>query len=130
MNLIRRYTHLKFNLNVNKVAIMLHFWNFTSPLWAVYLCTSCLIRGMRSFFLIVRMRNVSGTIPFHIFYGSIMSEILRISRSTLHYVYFIPRTADLFERMINQGAAASKLFKQIDKVVKRHPNAFTSFSFS
>ena len=30
--------------------------------------------------------------------------------------------------MISQGAAASKLFKQIDKVVKRHPDAFTSFN--
>ena len=99
MNLIRRYTHLNFNLNLNIVAIMLHFWNLTSPLWTVYLCTSCLIRGMRSL-------------------GSIMSEILRIARSTLHYGDFIPRTTNLFERIINQGAAASKLSKQIDKVVK------------
>ena len=80
-------------------------------------------------FYIVRMPDVSGNIPFHIFYGSIiMSEILRIARSTLHYGDFIPRTTNLFERMINQGATASKLFKQIDKVVKRHPDAFTSFN--
>ena len=70
---------------------------------------------------IARMPDVSGNIPFHIFYGSIMLEILRIARSTPHYGDFIPRTADLFERMINQGAAVSKLFKQIDKVVKRRP---------
>ena len=57
-----------------------------------------------------------------------MSKILRSARSTLHYGDFIPRTTNLFERMINQGAAASKLFKQIDKVVKRNPDAFTSFN--
>ena len=30
--------------------------------------------------------------------------------------------------MINQGEAASKFFKQIDKVVKRHTDALTSFN--
>ena len=46
-----------------------------------------------------------------------------ITSSDAVYIYIY-----LFERMINQGAAASKLFKQIDKVVKRHPDAFTSFN--
>ena len=66
-------------------------------------------------FFIVRMPDVSGNIPFHIFYGSIMSEILRIARSTLHYWDFIRVNTNLFERMINQGATASKLFKQMIK---------------
>ena len=79
-------------------------------------------------FFIVRMPDISDNITCHILYGSIMSEILRIASSTLHYGGFIPRTADLFERMINQGAAASNLFKQFDKVVKPHPDAFTSFN--
>ena len=50
-------------------------------------------------FFIVKMPDVSGNIPFHFYipsYGSIMSEILRIARSTLHYGDFIPRTSDLF----------------------------------
>ena len=68
-------------------------------------------------FFIVRMPNVSGNIPFHIFYGSIMSEILRIARSTLHYGDFIPRTTNLFERVINQGAAASNSSNKLMKVV-------------
>ena len=79
-------------------------------------------------FCIVRMPDVSGNTPFHIFFRSIMSEILIIARSTLHYGDFIPKTTNLLERMSNQGAAASKLFKQINKVVKRHPDAFTSFN--
>ena len=57
-----------------------------------------------------------------------MSEILRIARSSLNYRDFIPITTNLFERMINQGLAASNLFKQIDKVAKRHPDSFTSFN--
>jgi len=81
-------------------------------------------------FFIVRMPDLSGNIPGHIFYGSIMSEILRIARSTLHYNDFIPRTADLFKRMINQGAEPSKLSKQVDKVLNRHPDAFASFNES
>ena len=81
-------------------------------------------------FFIVRMPDLNGNIPFHIFYGSIMSEILRIARSTLHYRDFIPRTTDLFKRMISQGATTSKLSRQIDKVVRRHPDAFASFKES
>ena len=79
-------------------------------------------------FFIIRMPDLGGNIPSHIFYGSIMSEILRIARSTLHYNDFIPRAVDLFKRMINQGAVSSKLSKQVDKVVNRHPDAFTSFN--
>ena len=75
---------------------------------------------------IVRMPDVSGNIPFHIFYGSIMSEILRIARSTPHYGDFIPRTSDLFERTINQGAAASK---SSNKLIKwSHDAQFISFN--
>jgi len=79
-------------------------------------------------FFIVRMPDLSGNIPSHIFYGAIMSEILRIARSTLQYSDFLPRISELFKRMSNQGALPSKLFKQIDKVILRHPGAFTSFN--
>ena len=69
-------------------------------------------------FFIVRMPEVSGNIPLHIFYESIMSEILRIVRSTLHYGDFIPTTTNLFERMINQGAAVSNSSNKLIKLIK------------
>ena len=41
-------------------------------------------------FFIVRMPDLGGNIPSHVFYGSAMSEFLRIARSTLLYSDFLP----------------------------------------
>ena len=40
-------------------------------------------------FFIVRMPDLSGNIPSHVFYGSVMSEFLRIARCTLRYEDFL-----------------------------------------
>ena len=77
-------------------------------------------------FFIVRMPNLSGNIPSHIFYGSVMSEFLRIARSTLRYSDFLPVCISLYKRMINQGGSKSKLLNQIKKALNRH---FSSFDF-
>ena len=81
-------------------------------------------------FFIVRMPDFTGNIPSHIFYGSIMSEILRIARCTLHFHDFAPHAKTLMSRMLNQGAETSKLRIQIKKAILRHPTAFTSFNKS
>ena len=78
-------------------------------------------------FEIVRMPDLSGNIPSHVFYGSIMSEILRIARATLRYNDFLPRVKKLFDRMLNQGANKINLMKQVTKVTNKHWNAFQSF---
>ena len=54
-------------------------------------------------FFIVRMPNLNGNIPSHVFYGSVMSEFLRIARCTMLYTDFLPVAAKLFTQMINQG---------------------------
>ena len=64
-------------------------------------------------FFIVRMPDKSGNIPSHVFYGSIMSEFLRISRCTLLFSDFLPSAIALFKRMINQGGSADKILNQI-----------------
>ena len=78
-------------------------------------------------FFIVRMPDLSGNIPSHVFYGSVMSEILRIARATLLYKDFLVKSKELFNRMLNQGASLNLLLKQIRKVVLSHPEAFNSF---
>ena len=81
-------------------------------------------------FFIVRMPDLSGNIPLHVFYGSVMSEFLRISQSTLLYVDFLPVATNLFKRMTNQGGSEVKVIKQISKAISRHPLSFLKFSKS
>ena len=79
-------------------------------------------------FFIVRMPDLSGNIPLHVFYGSVMSEFLRISRCSLRYSDFLPSAISLFKRMINQGGSEEVILKQIAKAISRHPEPFSKFS--
>ena len=79
-------------------------------------------------FFIVRMPDLGGNIPSHVFYGSVFSEFLRIARATLKYTDFVPRAQELYKRMMGQGASHTVLLKQIDKLLVRHPDAFLSFN--
>ena len=81
-------------------------------------------------FTIVRMPDLSGNIPSHIFYGSIMSEFLRIARCTLLFSDFIPKASALYRRMINQGGSQNIVLKQIRKATTRHPEAFDKYATS
>ena len=78
-------------------------------------------------FFIVRMPDLGGNIPSHVFYGSVMSEILRIARATLLYQDFLIKCKELFNRMISQGASRFLLLKQVKKVLLSHSGAFNSF---
>ena len=75
-------------------------------------------------FFIVRMPDLSGNIPSYVFYGSVMSEFLRIARSTLLYPDFLLVATNLYKRMLNQGGSEVKLLNQISKALNRHPSAF------
>ena len=81
-------------------------------------------------FFIVRMPDLTGNIPSHVFYGSFMSEILRIARATLIYEDFVLKAKELIKRMLTQGASAPLLLRQINKVLTNHPDAFKSFNKS
>ena len=81
-------------------------------------------------FFIIRMPDLRGNIPSYIFYGSILSEVVRIARCTLKYIDFVPKISDLFSRMKNQGAYMKKLISQMKKVMQRHPLAFESFNMA
>ena len=76
----------------------------------------------------MRMPDLSGNIPSHVFYGSVMSEFLRICRCTLFYNDFLPSAISLFKRMINQGGSDKKLVRQIAKAISRHPLPFTKYN--
>ena len=78
-------------------------------------------------FFIVRMPDLSGNIPNHVFYGSIMSEFLRIARCTLQYEDFLKSAIALLKRMVNQGGTEIQILKQISKAVMRHPIPFKKF---
>ena len=75
-------------------------------------------------FFIVRMPDLTGNIPLHVFYGSVMSEFLRIARCTMLYEDFLPVAAKLFTRMVNQGGSADIILKQVKKCIDRHPSSF------
>ena len=81
-------------------------------------------------FSIVRMPDLSGNIPAFIFYGSIMSEFLRIARCTRLVEDFIPRAKVLCERMVSQGGSKNVILRQIRKAISRHPIPFEKFRLS
>ena len=58
----------------------------------------------RDEFSVVRMPYIDSNIPSYIFYGTILSEIVRIARSTLLLDDLIPGLGALFKRMPTQGA--------------------------
>ena len=81
-------------------------------------------------FSIVRMPDLTGNIPAHMFFGSIMSEFLRIARATLRYNDFLPKAASLYRRMINQGGSEHQILKQVSKAITRHHSAFENYKFT
>ena len=81
-------------------------------------------------FSIVRMPDLSDNLPSFIFYGSIMSEFLRIARCTRLISDFLPRAKSLVNRMVSQGGNKQLILKQIKKAVSRHPEPFRKFSIS
>ena len=79
-------------------------------------------------FEIVRMPDLRGNIPDHIFYGSFMAEIIRICRATLFYEDFLPKAKQIFTRMRNQGGVFQKLTKQITKATEKYPKIFSRYN--
>ena len=79
-------------------------------------------------FTIVRMPDLSGNIPSYVFYGSIMSEFLRIARCTLLLSDFVPRAKNLYKRMVSQGGSKNKVLAQIQKSISRHPQPFQKYN--
>ena len=77
-------------------------------------------------FFIVRMPDLNGNIPLHVFYGSVMSEFVRIARSSLRYSDFLLAARSLFNRMLKQGGTRNMLLQQISKATNRH---FSSFNY-
>ena len=81
-------------------------------------------------FFIVRMPNIKSNIPAYIFYGTFLSEILRIARCTLNYVDFLNRASLLYKRMVTQGGSEDKLAVQIRKANIKHPSAFLKYKIN
>ena len=78
-------------------------------------------------FYIVRMPDLSGNIPNHVFYGSISAELLRIARATLLFDDFLEKAKQLCDRMLKQGAAKNKITQSLNKMYDKHQDAFSSF---
>ena len=60
-------------------------------------------------FHIIRMPDRSSNIPSYVFYGRIMSEFIRISRTTLLFTDFLPKAKKLTQRMVTQGGNETKV---------------------
>ena len=76
----------------------------------------------------MRMPYIDSNIPSYIFYGTILSEIVRIARSTLLLDDLIPRLGALFERMLKQGADRWKMIRQCRKAMDKHELSFRKFA--
>ena len=79
-------------------------------------------------FSVVRMPYIDSNIPAYIFYGTILSEIVRIARSTLLLDDLIPRLVTLFKRMLTQGADMWKMIRQCKKAIENHQISFRKFA--
>ena len=75
------------------------------------------------------MPDLSGNIPSYVFYGSIMSEFIRIARCTLLLSDFIPRASALYKRMMKQGGSKNMVLRKIRKAMTRHPEPFQKYSY-
>ena len=73
------------------------------------------------------MSDLSGNIPDHVFYGSVMSEFLRIARATLLYPDFVSKAKELFSRMVNQCGEKNMILLKLKKAIINHDAAFQSF---
>lgn len=78
-------------------------------------------------FFIVRMPDLTGNIPSSMFYGSILSEFLRIARTTLYIDEFSHRASELVSRMCNQGGKRENIYRQLKKAALNHPEAFLKY---
>ena len=67
-------------------------------------------------------------IPSYIFYGTILSEIIRIARYTLLLDDLIPRLGALFKRMLNQRAVSWKILRRCKKDMDKHSHSFVKFA--
>ena len=74
------------------------------------------------------MPDCSANIPSYVFYGSVMSEFLSITRCTLRFTDFIPGANQLVSRMMKQGAQSNNIRTQFRKAINKHPDAFHSFN--
>ena len=81
-------------------------------------------------FSVVRMPYRGNNIPSYIFYGTILSEIVRIARSTLLLDDLVPRVGALLKRMLKQGADMEKLIRQCKKAIEKHSDSFKKFASS
>ena len=75
-------------------------------------------------FFIVRMPDKRGNIPSFVFYGSALSEFLRIARTTLTFSDYRIRAHNLFVRMCNQGGTRDQLAKQLRKACLKILSSF------
>ena len=78
-------------------------------------------------FSIVKLPQKSSNIPTNIFYSSLAGEFLRIARSTLHFVDFVPKAKALIGRMVRQGAKPERVEKIIRKMLASHGDIFINF---
>ena len=76
------------------------------------------------------MPDKGSNIPSYIFYGTILSEYLRIARCTLRFMDFIPKVNSLVQRMVRQGAFLFKIYRQFHKAMTNHPDCFINFEKS
>ena len=78
-------------------------------------------------FFIFRMPYQSSNIPSSIFYSSIFSEFLRITRCTLRQTGFVSKVSQLYARIITQGRNKASTLLQIKNAFQRYPETFSKY---
>jgi hypothetical protein len=79
-------------------------------------------------FPIVRFPFASSNMPSKMFYATISTEILRISRASSNYSTFRKHCSPFIARMRKQGANDKRMKGSINRLLSRHHLAFHKFN--
>ena len=73
------------------------------------------------------MPYLSSNIPSLIFYGLILSELLRIVQFTLRLTDFLPKPSQLYTRMVTHGGNKTNILRPIKKAFQGYPETLSNY---
>ena len=76
------------------------------------------------------MPHKCSNIPQSIFYSALVGEFLRIARSTMKHIDFVPKAQELIVRMKKQGADTRTSQRFLKKVILNRHETFSQFLLS
>ena len=90
----------------------------------------CMANVTTFLFFIFRIPNFPRIISSSVFYGTVISEILRIARSSSSILIIDDESSTLITRMEKQGENRGTLIEQIMKAYENHQLVFQKYDVS